>query len=245
MVAAAGEVLLRNGADVSRVEDTLARIARAFGMEEAEIYATPTGLFISLGGDSHVTVIRRVPTRTLALDRISAINNLSRDLTKHPMPPEEALRRIRWIGEQRPPLPGWFDVPASAIAAAACTMLVGGTLSDFWPAVVANLAVTGAQRIATRLRLPDTLGDFSAGATAVFSALAASRWLGAQMGPVVAGGVMILVPGIAFTNAVRDAIAGDLVSSGARTLEAVLKAAALAAGVAAALYFTGAGRVLP
>ncbi len=244
VAAAAGAILLRCGADVARVEDTVARIARAYGIEEAEIYATPTGIFVSLGGEPHITVIRRVVQRTIALDRVSAINALSRELATRPVEPAVALRRIREIEEQSAPLPEWLDVPFSGLSAAAATMLVGGTLPDFLPALLANLVVQGGQRLTRWIRLPDALSDFLAGANAVACAMVLKAWLGVSVGPVVAGGIMVLVPGIAFTAAVRDAMAGDLVSAGARGLEAALKAAALASGVGTALYLFGGGTLL-
>lgn len=239
MAAAAGELLLRCGADVARVEDTVARIARAYGIHETETYATPTGLFVSLGGDMRATMIKRVARRSMALDRVSAINALSRDLVEHPIEPAAALQRIHAIALQPGPPLARFDVFFSALAAAACTMLVGGSLSDFGPALVANMVVQRVQRLAGNWSLPEAIGDFLAGGAAVGCALAANQLVGAAVGPVVAGGIMVLVPGIAFTAAVRDAMAGDLVSAGARALEASLKAAALASGVATALYMAG------
>jgi len=239
VVAAAGELLLRSGAEVARVEDTVARIAQAYGHADAEIYATPTGLFITLGAEHHMTAIRRVEGRTFALDRVSAVNALSRELSTTLLPPGEALRRLAEIGRQAAPIQTWAAPAANALAAAACTMLVGGDLSDFGPALVANVVVQGVQKVLGGFRLPDAIGDFAAGAAAVFCALAASRWFGASFMPVVAGGIMVLVPGIAFTTSVRDAMTGDLTSAAARGLEAFMKAAALASGVAAALYATG------
>lgn len=155
------------------------------------------------------------------------------------MEPEEALRRLKAIEGQPAPVPPWADPIFSALAAAACTMLVGGSLSDFGPAFLANAMVQAVLRGVARLRLPDAIGDFAAGFTSVFCALAATRWLGAAFTPVIAGGIMVLVPGIAFTTSVRDAMGGDLTSAGARGLEAAMKAAALASGVASALWATG------
>lgn len=48
---------------------------------------------------------------------------------------------------------------------------------------------------------------------------------------VVVGGVMPLVPGVAITNAIRDVIAGDLLSGLSRGLEAALTAVAVSMGV--------------
>lgn len=242
VASSAGVLLLRSGADVARVEDTVARIARAYGVGEPEIYATPTGVFISLA-DRQTTLIKRVRSRALALDRVSAVNELSRGLVAHPVDPCEALRRIREIEDQPTPLPGWLDVPASGLAAAACTLLVGGTLPAVVPAFFANLVVQGGERVCRWIGLPDAVTDLISGANAVACAVLLNRWLGVPVGPVVAGGIMILVPGIAFTNALRDAMSGDLVSATARGLEAFLKVAALAAGVGSALFLFDGGQL--
>lgn len=244
VAAAAGELLLRCGADVARVEDTVGRIARAYGIKEAEIWATPTGLFLSLGSEQRVTLIKRVVQRTMALDKVSAVNALSRELVTNPIAPFEAMRRIAAIGAQRPPVPEWTHPLFSALAAAACTMLVGGVPADFLPALSANIVVQAINRFSGWLRLPEAIGDFLAGGSAVACALLLNHWFGSSVGLVVAGGIMVLVPGTAFTASVRDAMAGDLVSSGARGLEAAMKAAALASGVASGLYLTGGGHPL-
>ena len=48
---------------------------------------------------------------------------------------------------------------------------------------------------------------------------------------IIVGGLMPLVPGVAITNALRDLLAGDLMSGAARILEAALTAVAVAMGV--------------
>lgn len=239
VVAAAGELLLSCGAEVTRVEDTVTRIANAYGIQDVGTFATPTGLIVSLGDDHHLTSVKRVRARTMALDRVSALNALSRELSQRQLPPAEALQRIQAIRTQPGPFPDWTDVPFSALAAAAATMLVGGTLKDFLPALVANFLIQGVQRFAGHLNLAETIADVLAGAASVLVALGANALVGSDFTAVVAGGIMILLPGIAFTTSVRDAMSGDLLSAGARALEATMKAAALAAGVTTALFLTG------
>jgi uncharacterized membrane protein YjjP (DUF1212 family) len=46
---------------------------------------------------------------------------------------------------------------------------------------------------------------------------------------------MLLVPGLAITNAIRDTMAGDLVAGTARTVEAIFIAAAIATGAGSML----------
>ena len=48
MAVRAGEIMLASGAEVYRVEDTITRICKACRIDHVEIFATPTGIFVSL-----------------------------------------------------------------------------------------------------------------------------------------------------------------------------------------------------
>ena len=50
---------------------------------------------------------------------------------------------------------------------------------------------------------------------------------------------MLLVPGIAITNSVRDIFVGDTITGTMRFIECLLSAAALAAGFMLAIYAVG------
>ncbi len=56
------------------------------------------------------------------------------------------------------------------------------------------------------------------------------------MNPIIIGSIMIFLPGVAITNAVRDSLAGDLLAGSARAMEAMLIAVSIAAGVGAVLF---------
>ncbi len=71
------------------------------------------------------------------------------------------------------------------------------------------------------------------GALAAAALGSAAHYLWPQLSRdlIVIGGIMPLVPGMAITNAIRDVIAGDLLSGTSRGLEAALTSAAVAMGV--------------
>ena len=52
---------------------------------------------------------------------------------------------------------------------------------------------------------------------------------------IVIGNVMLLIPGLALTSALRDIIGGDLITGSLVMIEAVLKAVAIAIGFAVLL----------
>ena len=61
--------------------------------------------------------------------------------------------------------------------------------------------------------------------------------IASQIDQTIIGAIMLLVPGIAITNAIRDTIAGDLLSGITRAAEAFLVAISIAVGTGAVLSF--------
>ena len=44
----AGQIILESGGETYRVEDTILRICKTFGAEQAESFVTPTGIMTSI-----------------------------------------------------------------------------------------------------------------------------------------------------------------------------------------------------
>lgn len=66
----------------------------------------------------------------------------------------------------------------------------------------------------------------------MLAALLVSLGLGRELDKIIIGSVMPLVPGLLITNAVRDLMAGHLVSGLSRGAEAFLTAFAIGTGIA-------------
>ena len=77
-----GDLLLRNGAEVYRVEDTVMHILKAFNINDCDVYVLSNGIFASANEhtDDACSMIRHVPLGSVHLDRIAALNQLSREL---------------------------------------------------------------------------------------------------------------------------------------------------------------------
>ena len=77
----AGQIILENGGETYRVEETIWRICKAFGADEAESFVTPTGIMASICHNSETySLIKRVSNRTVDLDKIDLVNDLSRNI---------------------------------------------------------------------------------------------------------------------------------------------------------------------
>lgn len=56
---------------------------------------------------------------------------------------------------------------------------------------------------------------------------------------IIIGDIMLLIPGIAMTNAVKDMLVGDTIAGTMRLLESLLWAGALAGGFMASMWLMG------
>ncbi|MCR3759071.1 threonine/serine exporter family protein [Clostridium felsineum] len=228
----AGKILLQSGAEIYRVEETMNKICMSFNVQDAESFVTPTGIIISITGkDGKITsTIKRIQTRTVDLEKISEVNDLSRLLQRKSLPLQEVEAKLKKIDNEKKHS-DFFLITFSAIAAGFFTLIFGGTFRDFSAAFLIGLLIKIFSIALSRLNINDFFLNLVGGAIAALIALILKK-LGfiIYLDKTIIGSIMLLVPGLAITNAVRDTIAGDLVSGISRALEAFFIAVAIAAG---------------
>lgn len=78
----AGDILLRSGAEISRVDETMRRIACAYELENVSTFVLSNGIFLTseVAGSNHQVRVRHIPLAGARLDRIDAVNGLSREI---------------------------------------------------------------------------------------------------------------------------------------------------------------------
>ncbi len=234
MAIFAGEIMMKNGAEVYRVEDTIARICKAYGITNVEVFATPTGIFASVdnGGedDDSIAYIKRINSRGLDLNKISKVNDFSRKLASSHVSVEDGMKTLENIDKLKPyPLPVRF-LGAGMISSFFC-VIFGGGIIDFFVALAAGFTGYAVYTLFNKFSMNSFIMSFLCCAVCALIALtASSAFAAASYEPIIIGSIMIFVPGVATTNSIRDFLAGDMVAGVARLTEAVFTAVALAAG---------------
>lgn len=229
-----GEALLTAGAETERVEDTAVRVAAAYGHGGVEAFAVPTGLFLSID-QGRTTGLRRVVSRGMDLGRLVAYNDLARRLAAEHPSMDEAEALFRACAALPSPYPVWTAPALAGVGNAAFTYLIGGRPAEAFLAFIAGVVVQAAARGAGQDSVRRFFYSAGGGFIAVLVA-AAGAHLFPHVRPfmVVTGGIVLLLPGLSLTAAVRDMLSGDFLAGAARGLEALVSTAALAAGVALA-----------
>lgn len=246
--ADAARLMLESGGETYRAEDVAMDIVRSQGGEEVDCFALSTGLMLSFTGvDGKVhSIIRRIKARGMNLEKASRIDTMVKDLRTDKIDIQEAMRRFSEIERLRE-RPAATRMLVSAIGAGFFALLFGGSPIDAIAAAIAGIAVARLILGFQRTKLPEFLTSLTGGALAVFSAFGFQA-LGLRINPdiVTIGIMMLLVPGVAITNAIRDLIAGDLVAGMARSVDAFITAASISVGAGGAyalwrLLLTGGG----
>jgi uncharacterized membrane protein YjjP (DUF1212 family) len=230
----AAKIILENGGETHRVEDTVCRICEMYGYS-ADCFATLTGIIASLEDHNGkiISIVVRISKRETNLDKIHKVNNLSRTATEHN--PEEFMELLEKI-ETEENYSIYMNFLAYAFCAASFSVLFGGNYRDFWGALFIGAALNIFACSSKRVEINKFIINSIGGAIcATLGVLFHRIGFIDNLDKVIIGSLMLLVPGMAITNAVRDIIEGDLIAGIARGAEALLIATSLAVGTGAAL----------
>ncbi len=238
----AGELTLRYGGETYRVEETIERMCRARGLMHVSPFAVPTGIFLSDDRLDGFSFIKRIKSRSIDLKRITELNDLVRKYCGGKYTEDEmlvALKKIATDSSYR----RWHVVVGAGVSAAFFALLAGGNGRSFAVSLAMGMLITFLRQTMIRKTLTTMMADGVSGfLVAIFAVFAQRLGLMNDLAPVIIGNMMPLVPGVAFTNGLRDLIHGDLVSGIARVVEAILIAFSIALGVGIALQlFVGGG----
>lgn len=233
----AGRIMMESGAETYRVEDTMLRMAKSQQLEDAQSYATPTGIIFSLG-KTQPTRITSIPTRVTDLHKISLVNNVSRKLTSQMITLEQAYDELKKIQNTNYFLPLYIQVLAASVASSCFLFLFGGNLEDLPVAFIAGGIghyIVSIVHETTKVKFFSEF--FAALICGVIAIIAIWQGFGKDLDKIILGSVMPLVPGLLITNAVRDLMAGHFIAGMAKGVEALLTAFAIGSGVAVVLSF--------
>lgn len=231
--------MLENGAETSRVEDTINRICLSRGIK-VENFTIPTGIFLSYNEEGmHYPYIIRTKSVTIDLEIIAKVNAFSRQFVSSDMTTEEAQVLLEEI-MKTPHYPLWMYALSGGIAGGFFTLSFGGTALEALAAFITSCSVV----IIVKL-MANYTGSFvrniAGGLLNALIALLLIQIFEAfgqtlMLSKIVIGSLMPLVPGVAMTNAFRDSISGDFVSGVSKLTEALLIAVAIALGVGVVLH---------
>lgn len=237
------EEMLVCGAEVARVEESIKRMCIAYGCDKRRVnaFTITSNIQVTLEDPAGhiITQIRRIVRNDVNFDRLDKLNDLSRYVCREKPPLPELLRRYDAVMDDRG-LPVWVEYLGSFLIAGCFAVFFGGDARDGAAAALLGLFITMVMRFIARFEDNQLAKVFMTSVLAGFVALAAvSVGLGHNADKIMIGAIMLLIPGIAMTNSLRDMLMGDVASGLLRLANSLLLATAIACGFALPLILTG------
>lgn len=228
-----GETMMDAGAEIARVEDSLARMGVSYGAVKTNVFVITSSIEITMRFDDGETVTRTRRIHSAGgtdFEKLRELNALSRLCASDRLPVSDLRERVdnirnRGINELNSYL-------GSVLAASGFSIFFGGTLMDALFAGIFGAFICWLQ-----------LKFTSISPNKVFFLFACSLLSGAgiclvnlivpglHIDKIIIGDIMLLIPGIAITTAVRDTLIGDTISGVTKVADCLVWAAALAAGI--------------
>ncbi len=231
-----GALLLDCGAEVSRVEDTLCRLGNAYGANRTDAFVIPSMISISVAFSGEtLTETRRIHSNgSTDFFRLEKLNSLSREYCSQPLETEVLEERIKKIAAGRKPKIVLYL--GSFLAAGSFCLFFGGSLRDCLAAALFALPICFVQEYLGRTQLKQVAFNLTISLFTGLCVGALTLFLPSlHMDKILIGDIMLLIPGLAMTNALRNMLVGDTISGVVRLAETLIWAAALAGGFMVAM----------
>lgn len=230
----AGRILLRNGGEIFRVEETICHICRRFHVENVDTFTLSHGIIISVklpDGDTY-TRVKHIPLSGSHLEVVDAVNTLSREISAGKVGVDEAFERLEEI-EKIPPKKWYLQVLAAGMGSGCFGFLLQAGVLESVMAFVIGCILYLWVLLAKRHRMSKILVNIAGGAFITAQALLIQRLfpMPLKLDGMIIGAIMPLVPGMAFTNAIRDIADSDFLSGTVRMIDALLVFVYIAIGV--------------
>lgn len=235
-----GENILRCGGESHRIEDTVTRICTAYGAVHTDVFALPSLVVASVRMEDGNTAsqVRRIYKTSNNMHKLDEMNRLSRDVCNGLVSLDDVEEKI-YNALHKNPFPKYLSVLGGVIAAGGFAVFFGGNLWDALAAAIAGffVSVMNRQKINLKNKMLYTVAESFVGA--ICGLLLVHFGIGQNIDMVMIGTIMLLIPGLAFGNAVRDLLFGDTVSGIIQLVQAILTAVMVAFGYIVAIMFFG------
>lgn len=235
-----GEHLVRNGAEVARVEDTIERIGYAAGATHVEAFSLTTLIVASvrMPDGSFSQQMRHIKASQMNMYRVEKMNMISRKFCAGEITLEDADSLVRDF-KKKQPYPDVFVHVGAVALVVGFTVFFGGTWLDGIAAGCAALVVS----LLASIPLPYSNGMIrnlmSAFISGSLSVIFVHFGFGTHLDIILIGTIMQLIPGFAIGFSINDMVTGNIISGMMRFLLSVLTAVMIALGYAAAFLIFG------
>lgn len=235
-----GALMLKCGAEVYRVEDTVSRLIIAYGGRAPQVFAVPTHLVATAAFENgEISASRRVLSPGTNLEVVDKVNTLARFACKK-RPDAETFQAILAEAANFKGYTPAQSVLIYAGVSGSFTVLFGGSWADMLCSAVIGALLYFLFSFSRRVSRNAIFSNIICAAVSALLAMGTVKLgLADSADMVIIGNVMLLIPGVELVNSMRDFIVGDTQAGIMHFTEAMFLAVGIALGAAAVLTFLG------
>lgn len=228
------------GAETYRIEESVNRIMAAYGVK-AEAFAIPNCMHISIETDASgpMTRMRRIGYHGSDLDAVEKYTNLSRKICAERPDPSTAMQWLEETEQNRRYHRLCSYLIGCFMGGLGFSFIFGGSWIDCILAGLCGIIIGLVNKMMDHFKANPFFSTITASFFMTLFAYITNRFIGGfNTEAIIISALMILVPGLLFTNAIRDVIYGDTNSGINRIVQVLLTAAAIALGTGGAWLLT-------
>ena len=231
------ERMLKCGAEISRVEETIKYILNGYGIKYKEIFAMNSLIIVTIRKeDESYTESRRIMYIDKDLKQLELLNNFSREICKNNVSRKEVLKKL----DEYKTNDNVMQFIGSMLAVFSFTLFFGGNLKDAFVsiiiAVILNFYNYFMKNTHTNTLINSFISSFIIG---VFAILLTKIGLSDNFDKIIIGDIMLLIPGLSMFISINDIFKGDTMSGLGRFTEGLFLALVVGAGVGLSLIMLG------
>ena len=235
-----GEGMLKNGAEIHRVEESIHKICSAYGAAHIEVFAITSLIVASirLSNGKYSLQMRRVYNSSNNLLRVEELNNISRRVCVE-VPSLDEFEIMIFEAKQKTQPSRVLNYLGGILAAGSFAILFGGNLFDALVAAIMGIVVVFIGNLTTKKAIPIVKNLFISFVCGILINIFIRLGIGTDENMIMIGTIMLLIPGLAIGNSLSDMVCGDVLSGTTRLIQAFMTAIMIAVGFGIAIFVSG------
>lgn len=238
------------GAAAPRLEQAIGNVAHRLGLA-CDVLSTPTSIVLSFGapegdGIADLTQVVRIAPGDVNLARLCRADAIADQVADGSLDPRRGMAQLRALGRAQSRAALWATVVGYGLSAAAVAVLFHTSGPDAVVAGVIGLLIGALVVVGYGRPRLAVASDAIAALVATFIATMVSAWLvSLSLKLVVLSALIVLVPGMSLTSAVRELTSQHLASGVARFAGAAATILKLTFGTIAAAQICAVAHIVP
>lgn len=222
------------GTTAQRLEDTLAVLAQGLGLTHAQFFSTPTSIMCAFGEleDQETHLLRLAPAGP-NIGKLSRLDRVVTDVLSGAISTSEAVTLVEAVEHEPSPYPSLLTVLSFGLGSAGIARFLGGGITEIAVGGILGIITGCLEALAERRPRFGRVYEPIAAFAAAFIATGVASLLGPYAtSTAILAGIIVLLPGLVLTNAVRELAERHLASGTARLAGATMVLLGLVFGVA-------------